>query len=195
MWERHPFIRRSVSYLLTGAGVLLLAQGARDVLESRWGQHTAAREFARQAEDLRPAVYQQPHAGDTIAKMIIPRLNVELFVVEGDDAADLRRGPGHLTGTAMPGGAGNCVIAGHRDTHFRALRDIRAGDLVILESGNRQFDYRVRRMQVVAPTNTSALRPGRGQLHLITCYPFSYIGAAPKRMVVEAQLTTELVTK
>jgi sortase A len=110
-------------------------------------------------------------------------------VVEGDGAGELRRGPGHLIGTAMPGGNGNCVIAGHRDTHFRVLKDIRAGDDIVLQTDRGQFLYRVRHTQVVTPNNTSALRPtATAELNLITCYPFHYVGSAPERFVVEAQL-------
>src|SRR5262249_41500450 len=117
------------------------------------------------------------------------RLNTELYVVEGDGTAELRRGPGHLVGTAMPGADGNCVIAGHRDTHFRVLKDIREGDDIVLQTDGGQFLYRVRRTEIVAPEDTSALRPTTAAaLNLITCYPFYYVGAAPKRFVVEARL-------
>ena len=102
---------------------------------------------------------------------------------------ELRRGPGHLAGTAMPGANGNCVIAGHRDTHFRVLKDIREGDDIVLQTTSGQYLYRVKRMRVVSPDNTSALQPTSDpELNLITCYPFYYVGSAPKRFVVEAQL-------
>ena len=57
---------------------------------------------------------------------------------------ELRRGPGHLAGSALPGGRGNCIIAGHRDTHFRVLKNIRKGDDIVLETRNGQFLYRVK---------------------------------------------------
>jgi len=162
-------------------------------MESHWGQFAAKREFTRPAPpagSIRPALFR-PQRGDTLAKLIIPRLNAELYVVEGTDPADLRRGPGHVEGTAMPGDTSNCVIAGHRDTHFRILKDIRLGDSVVLETRKGRFLYRVRRTQVVSPENTVCLRPTpAGTLHLITCYPFYYVGSAPKRMVIEAELTT-----
>jgi sortase A len=91
----------------------------------------------------------------------------------------------------MPGGDGNCVIAGHRDTHFRILRQIRPGDSVILQTAKGRFVYRVNDTEVVSPTNTSPLRPAPRTLHLITCYPFYYVGSAPKRFVVDAQLTAQ----
>jgi sortase A len=187
--KRH-WIGAAFPYTLVVAGALIVFGGARDLVESRLGQYEAEREFSGsvRSQVVQPTIYR-PQAGDIIAKMIIPRLNAELYVVEGTDAADLRRGPGHLTGTAMPGEAGNCVIAGHRDTHFRILREIRPGDTVIFERDASRFVYRVKRLQIVSPANVAALQPSAHALHLITCYPLSYFGAAPKRMVVEAQLT------
>jgi sortase A len=112
--------------------------------------------------------------------------------VEGDDDRDLRRGPGHVPGTALPGARGNSVIAGHRDTHFRVLKDIRAGDDVILQTPTQEFHYRVQNTSIVPPTNTASLRPtAEPMLHLITCYPFYWAGSAPERFIVAARLTSK----
>lgn len=183
-------MRNGLSYLLLGGGALLFFQGARDIVQAHWGQHEAAREFAKRLGADADHVEARFEPGDTVAKLIIPRLNVELYVVEGTDEGDLRRGPGHLMGSAMPGEQGNCVIAGHRDTHFRILQQIRSGDRVILETDKGRFVYRVKHLAVVSPTNTASLAPARGVLHLITCYPFYYLGSAPERFVVEAQLAS-----
>jgi sortase A len=189
-----------LSFLLIAGGVFLLFLGARDYLDSRVGQSVAAREFERPVPDtadtrvaatsgMTPAKHLSIRLGDTLAKLKIPRLDTELYVLEGDDPGELRRGPGHLAGTAMPGADGNCVIAGHRDTHFRVLKDIREGDDIVLQTATGQYLYRVKRTQIVWPDNTSALQPtSDAQLNLITCYPFYYVGSAPKRFVVEAQL-------
>ena len=183
-----------VSLLLMAAGAVLLFQGARVYLESKMGQSEASREFDEQGRGPSSAPRSRlerlrPRDGETFAKLSIPRLDTELYVVEGDDTADLRRGPGHLPGTAMPGDDGNCVIAAHRDTHFRVLKDIRKGDDIILQTSRGQFLYRVAGTQIVQPTNTAALQPTHdAELKLITCYPFYYVGSAPKRFVVEAQL-------
>ena len=89
----------------------------------------------------------------------------------------------------MPGQDGNCIIAGHRDTHFRVLKDIRKGDEIVLQTGAGQYTYRVSGTQVVLPTDTASLEPTRdAELHLITCYPFHYLGSAPERFVVQAKL-------
>lgn len=185
-------MRRFLSITLIAAGAFLTFQGARDFLESRFGQAAAARDFgafeslAQSGSAARPGTVR---AGDPVAKLVIPRLDAQLYVVEGVDEKDLRRGPGHMEGSVMPGAAGNCVIAGHRDTHFRVLKDIRKGDDILLETGEGQFLYRVRQLRVVSPRNTQPLQPTAGPvLNLITCYPFYYVGAAPKRFVVEATL-------
>jgi len=185
-----------LSGVLIAGGVYLLFLGGRDLFDSRLGQAQAARSFEEpvpETVETRAATQSPgPHSinrGDTLAKLKIPRLDAELYVVEGDGHRELRRGPGHLVGTAMPGDNGNCVIAGHRDTHFRVLKDIRAGDDIILQTAAGQFLYRVKRTRIVSPENTSALAPTtNAELNLITCYPFYYAGSAPKRFVVEAQL-------
>jgi sortase A len=194
-------LKRIASYLFFSAGALLLFWGARDFWESQWGQTTAAREFEQVSEPAGEAPIPthalarhapaevSTKAGDTLAKLIIPRLDAELYVIEGDGPKELRRGPGHLMGTAMPGGKGNCVIAGHRDTHFRVLKDIKKGDDIVLQTKEGKFLYQVREMKIVSPENTSALQPTRdGELNLITCYPFYYVGSAPKRFIVQARL-------
>jgi sortase A len=175
--------------------------GARDLLESQTGQTQAQREFDK-IESAKPSPFRSgsqsgtrqmpqpmPQLGDAVAKLIIPRLDAELYVVEGDGAGELRRGPGHMAGTPMPGQDGNCIIAGHRDTHFRVLKDIRKGDAIVLQTGDGRYIYRVSGTQVVLPSNTASLKPTRdAELHLITCYPFYYLGSAPERFVVQARL-------
>jgi sortase A len=188
--------KKLFSYLLLAGGTLLLFLGAREILGSRVGQYRAARDFQRSLEDN--AIDQSPHytirvtppsPGETFAKLILPRLNAELYIVEGDDAGDLRRGPGHMIGSALPGARGNCVIAGHRDTHFRILKDVRNGDDIILKTPHGQYLYRVRTMKVVPTTAVSVLGPTPDpSLSLVTCYPFYYIGTAPERFIVEAKL-------
>jgi len=189
-------IQNFFSYLLLAGGALLLFLGAREYLVSRRGQTEAAREFQHELEPP-PGLPSPPYTirvtpprpGETFARLVIPRLDTELYVVEGDNAADLRRAPGHMIGSALPGARGNCVIAGHRDTHFRVLKDIREGDDILLQTPHGEYLYRVRSTRVVAPSTTSVLDPTPDpELSLITCYPFYYLGSAPQRFVVEARL-------
>jgi sortase A len=182
---------RLLSVILIAFGAFLLGRGVREILESRAGQSLAARQFRE--EPRSPQALTLPKLGDTVAKLSIPRLGAELYVFEGTDTKDLRLGPGHMPGTAMPGSSGNCVIAGHRDTHFRLLKDIRQGDAIVLETRSGRFVYTVDDTSIVRPTNTSALQPTRSAvLHLITCYPFYYLGNAPKRFIVHAKLEEPL---
>lgn len=185
-------IQNWFSYLLIAGGAFLLFLGAREYLGARRGQTEAARDFQNSITQPPPPPairIRPPQPGETVAKLIIPRLDAQLYVVEGDDAAELRRGPGHLTGSAMPGSRGNCIIAGHRDTHFRILKDIREGDDIVLETSHGEYLYRVRKTRVISPGNVSVLEPTPDpQLSLITCYPFYYVGSAPKRFLVKAEL-------
>jgi sortase A len=139
------------------------------------------------AED-RPA---QPatEEGSLVGRVEIPRLGVSAIVLEGVDAKTLRRGVGHIPETPLPGGAGNVGLAAHRDSFFRALKDIRKNDIIrvkTLEGG--AFRYRVEWTEVVKPDNTAVLDgDATPELTLVTCYPFNYVGSAPKRFIVRAR--------
>jgi sortase A len=188
---RAPRMKRLFPLLLMAAGTMLVFLGARDFIESRLGQTAAARRF--NTPPITGVNAPKLRAGDTVAKLSIPRLNTQLYVLEGDDERELRRGPGHVSGTAMPGAHGNSVIAAHRDTHFRVLKDIRKGDDIVIDTGAGEFLYRVRNTSIVGPDNVAPLQPSsQAVLHLVTCYPFYYVGNAPKRFVVEARLAGEV---
>jgi sortase A len=114
------------------------------------------------------------------------------MILEGADQATLRRGVGHIPGTAAPGQAGNVALAGHRDTFFRGLRNIHKGDEITLETLDGSYRYRVDFTQVVAPEYAEALDSSDvAILTLVTCYPFSFVGPAPQRFIVRAHRTPE----
>jgi sortase A len=95
---------------------------------------------------------------------------------------------GHLSDTPLPWDGGNTALAGHRDTFFRPLERIKAGDDVYLDTSRGRFHYRVRRTIVVKPEDLWVLDPSaNATLTLITCFPFHYIGSAPQRFVVQAE--------
>jgi sortase A len=130
-----------------------------------------------------------PARGSTIGRIEIPRLGVVAVVRAGSDARTLRLAVGHIPGTAMPGERGNIGLAAHRDTFFRRLGDIRAGDDVRVVTPDGTFSYRVEGTKVVNPSDVWVLDPTeRPALTLITCYPFSYVGSAPQRFIVRALL-------
>jgi sortase A len=124
----------------------------------------------------------------SIGRLEIPRLGLSVVVLEGDGTQTLRRGAGHIPGSAWAGHAGNLAIAGHRDTFFRGLRDIRKDDVIQLTTLNRSYVYRVDLIQIVESSDMQVLdKTAEPVLTLITCFPFSYIGPAPSRFVVRAR--------
>ena len=108
---------------------------------------------------------------------------------EGVDVRTLRGSVGHVPGTALPGAEGNAAFAAHRDTFFSPLKWIRKGDEVLVTTPDGVHRYAVNRTRVVDPSDVSVLQPSREHtLTLITCYPFDYVGSAPKRFIVQATL-------
>lgn len=139
------------------------------------------------ARDSLPATRSMPDRS-LIGRLRIPRLRVSAMVREGVGESTLRVALGHIPGTALPGMPGNVGLAGHRDTLFRPLRQIRRDDLIRLETLRGTYNYRVENTEIVRPKNVSVLRLGdQPELTLVTCYPFYYVGAAPKRFVVQAR--------
>jgi sortase A len=125
--------------------------------------------------------------GHPIGVLEIPRLGLSSVVIEGDEAAALLLGVGHLSDTPMPWHRGNSVLAAHRDTFFRPLERIRRADVIRFSIGDTELEYVVENTRIVAPTDVQVLAPtSSSTLTLITCYPFDYIGPAPKRFVVTA---------
>ena len=129
-------------------------------------------------------------ATSLIGIMEIPRLNVSSPVMSGDGEKTLDVAVGHLPDTPKPWEGGNSAFAAHRDGLFRPLKDIRVGDDVRVRSVHGEFVYRVRHTRIVEPDDLSVLAPTESDtLTLITCYPFTFIGHAPKRFIVQALRT------
>lgn len=148
----------------------------------------AADEAATTSTAPRPAARKAPRTSATIGRIEIPRLGVDAIVRSGDDAKTLRLAVGHIPGTALPG-EGNTGLAAHRDTFFRRLGSIKEGDEIRVVTPDGTYRYTVEHTQVVEPTDVWVLDPTeQPALTLVTCYPFRYIGAAPQRFIVRAQL-------
>jgi len=183
---------RFFSSLLVLSGLFIAGLGLHSIWETREAEKLAQEEWDTQiaARPVAPSEVPRPiQRGDVVAKLSIDRLNREWVVLEGADRGELKRGPGHLVDSALPGSPGNCVIAGHRDTQFRVLRNVEIGEEISIESEGKAFRYRVVDRQVVDPTDTSSLDPTeKPTLTLVTCYPFYYVGPAPKRFVIRAEL-------
>ena len=124
----------------------------------------------------------------SIGRLEIPRIGLSVVVAEGDDEQTLNVAVGHLPDTPLPWQEGNTALAGHRDTFFRPLRRIQAGDEIRFVTGHGTFRYRVRRHTVVDPDALWVLDASpAAALTLITCYPFNYVGPAPRRFIVHAE--------
>lgn len=124
----------------------------------------------------------------SIGRIEIPRLGIRAMVADGIDAPTLELAVGHIPETATPGSPGNCGLAGHRDTFFRRLEGVREGDRVRFSTAEKTYTYEVEWSRVVEPDRVDTLDPTPvPSLTLVTCYPFTYVGRAPKRFVVRAR--------
>jgi len=122
-----------------------------------------------------------------LAVLRIPRMQLEVAVLEGTDEVTLNRAVGHIADTAKPGTDGNSGIAGHRDGFFRGLKNIAPGDVIELETLAGKEVYRVEKTWIVPPEDVSVLDPTPSRsLTLVTCYPFYFVGSAPQRFIVRA---------
>jgi LPXTG-site transpeptidase (sortase) family protein len=130
-----------------------------------------------------------------LARLEIPAIDLSAMVLEGTDTWTLNRGVGHIRGTAPPGVKGNTAIAGHRDGFFRGLRNISKNDRIVLTTVNGTYLYRVANIKIVSPNHTEVLEPTREPvLTLVTCYPFFFVGDAPKRYIVTSRLVEHSLT-
>jgi sortase A len=128
-----------------------------------------------------------------LAVLRISKINLEVPVLDGTDDLTLNHAVGRIAGTARPGEDGNIGIAGHRDSFFRGLKDVDAGDVIELRTLHGTDTYVVERIQIVTPDRVDVLQPRSvPSLTLVTCYPFYFLGSAPKRYIVTASLKREM---
>lgn len=123
---------------------------------------------------------------DIIGKIILPN-QVNIPIVEGTDQVKLKNGAAHVESSAMPGQVGNSIILGHRDGVFRHLKYLNIKDLVKVETLKKTYTYKVTSINIIDPTKEEIIKDydkRKSLLTFVTCYPFNYIGAAPKRFVV-----------
>jgi sortase A len=181
------WIAQFLEWSLLGVAAACLGMYAYESVEARrfQSEQTAAFERAARAE-IAPA---RMRAGGLVGMLDVPRLKLSTPVIEGDDDRTLKRAVGHLPDTPMPWEAGNAAMAGHRDGLFRPLKDVKVGDEIRFRTTRDEIRYRVTATSIVMPDDLSVLapRPSGASLTLITCYPFSYVGSAPKRFIVHAE--------
>jgi sortase A len=197
---------------------LLILVGVAGVLVWFWGlsdgvvyQYTQSAHFSREAAGGDFGIARNPAIPDAsprsgvagwiapalpradpllLGHLEIPSIHLTVMMREGVDAASLRKAAGHLPSSALPGEPGNVVVLGHRDTFFRPLRGIAQGDPIRVKTRRGSFQYVVDSIQVVAPEQSLAFQQDMPaeSITLITCFPFDYVGPAPRRFVVRARM-------
>jgi sortase A len=182
---------------LLAAGILLGVWCGITLIEARYYKMmpvpspTAARSLPGDAGSLHPA-RTAIERGEWVARLEAPSIGLTATVLEGSDNRTLARAAGHIEETAFPGEPGNVGIAGHRDTTFRPVRDLKVGDPLRVTTADRILEYRVASTAIVQPEDVHVLdATPQPTLTLVTCYPFTYIGNAPKRYIVKAHLVSE----
>jgi len=132
--------------------------------------------------------------GDVIGLLEIPSLKKEIPIIEGTDLPQLKKGAGHYIGSALPGEHGQVFIAGHRDTVFRGLGNLKKGGLIIIRMPYGTFKYKMVGSKIVKSDDRSIinLHAQKDTLVLATCYPFLFVGHAPDRYILYAEPTTSI---
>lgn len=170
------------AYLLVDGGWIYLKAGlAQRLLERSWHDMQATGQPAR----------PWPWADTwSVARLRVTTQGVDQIVLAGDSGRTLAFGPGHTTGSAMPGETGSVVISGHRDTHFRFLSGLQQGDEIQLQTANGHYRYRVQETRLLNINRHKLINdPERKLLHLVTCFPFDSVSSGgPLRYVVDAEL-------
>jgi sortase A len=130
-----------------------------------------------------------PKKGERIGTLSIPSLKLRLPIVEGTDEKQLDKGVGHFSGSVMPGQEDNCVLAGHRDTVFARLGKLKIGDELVVQTDAGMFTYEITKIRIVHKDDKTVIVPSEHAILTVsTCYPFHYVGFAPDRYILVADL-------
>jgi sortase A len=184
-WVTRAYIFRAASYFFLAVGLLALGYAGYVVVDAHAFQAYEQSKFETASLSQAPSLLVE---GGVIGEIEVARLHLKAIVVQGDSHTLLRRAVGHIPQTALPGTTGNVVLAGHRDTFFRPLHNIRLDDTITLRTPDGAFQYLVESTEVVPASDLEVLNTSSGRiLTLITCFPFDYIGPAPNRFVVRAR--------
>jgi sortase A len=178
-------VLRCIEYLCWSAGTLAIAY----LLLAWWSSAKFQASETKRLETLQhlPAQERVLHRGDPFGKISIPRIGLSAIVAEGIDERTLGHAVGHFPASSTPENLGTVALAGHRDTFFRGLSRVRVKDRITLETPQGKYQYEVVRTRVVGPEHIELVESSsESDLTLVTCFPFHYIGPAPKRFIVQA---------
>lgn len=139
---------------------------------------------------------QRPQIGSEMGRLLISSISLDYPVIHGDDDDELSKGVGHYAGSTLPGEGGNVVLDGHRDTVFRNLGKVKIGDVITIKTNYGTYNYKAANIRIVNEDDlTVVVRSDKEMLTIYTCYPFNYIGHAPKRYVLTADYISGDQTK
>jgi sortase A len=192
----------SLACLALGVGLIVWAAVGIAGQSVQSGASTTAPEVAKRSVEPsaalpvsstpapQPVVYSaQPKKGDRVGTLSIPALNKTLPIIEGTDTAQLKLGVGHFIGSVLPGTNDNCVLSGHRDTVFTGLGTLKIGDRFIVQTAAGTFTYEIKRSRIVHKDDRTVIVPtDHAVLTVTTCYPFNFVGSAPDRYILSADL-------
>jgi sortase A len=169
------------------AGSAMLGYVAFTILEAHLIRPYKAAQFDQKLRLPANLRMDDHETGTPIGRLTILSAGISAIVLEGDDEGTLKIAPGHIPGTAFPGESGNVAIAAHRNTFFRNLATTRHGDFVTLTTLRGTYEYTIDSAEIVDRARTDVLESScRPTLTLVTCYPFHWVGPAPKRFIVHA---------
>ncbi|HEX4664942.1 MAG TPA: class D sortase [Terriglobales bacterium] len=182
--------RQKLSVILMIAGVILLGYVGSEYW-AMYREQQALRQQWQEQQKVQSSAESvaAPVKDDGLTRVSIPKINLDVIVVEGTNHKALRVGPGHLKQTPAPGELGNSVISAHRDTFFRHIYELAKGDEIQVRRNGRTYTFEVTGKKIVQPNDVSILNnTPDARLTLITCYPTYYIGPAPQRLIVFSKL-------
>lgn len=187
-------IMRLVIFILFIGGSIMLYLGFKEFRMTKISEDEAtdkavkliehSKENPIKKEDFDPEI----NIGDSIGILVIDRIDAYLPIVAGIDEDDLRKGVGHYDGTALPLDEDQIVLSGHRDTVFRRMGELEIGDIMTVKMPYGDFDYKITNTKVVSADDRTIIVPHEEEkLTVTTCYPFTYIGSAPDRYIIDAE--------
>ncbi|MCJ8221964.1 class D sortase [Bacillus paralicheniformis] len=181
-------MKKNLPILIIAAGLVLIGYGVWKVMDTskKTEQTLEAAKLAIGHPQKADRDRFKPKFGEAAGILEIPKIHAELPIVEGTDADDLEKGVGHYKGSYYPNDNGQIVLSGHRDTVFRRTGELKRGDRLKILLPYGSFSYKIEKTKIVDKNDTSiiTLQHDKEELILTTCYPFSYIGNAPKRYII-----------
>lgn len=192
-----------LAFFVSG-GLLLSFVGGRyavgiaqaDQARQQWDAGEANRAVARARELVsHTSSFSPPAAGAPVARLVIPKIDLDEIVIEGVDGDALNAGPGHLPGTVLPGLRGNAVVSAHRDRHFSHFDLLNVGDTVLTDSRAGRMKWVIVSQRVVDKDSPALFATRDTTLTLTTCWPIRFLGPAPSRLIVTAKPVGRLTTR